>query len=126
MYATPGTVSSKGEKTSLYDSQLVATFHSVSIGLSLLRHCLLLDADHYINAIEARAQDVASDPLLIVLRGLPGSGKSTLGKAIKAACRDGDVVSENRNVLPKGHEVSSLFTFADRRVCRRLLPGPLG
>ena len=61
---------------------------------SSLRHCLLLDSDHYINAIEAHAQDAASDPLLIVLRGLPGSGKSTLGKAIKAACRDGDVVSE--------------------------------
>ena len=48
-------------------------------------------------AIHVHAQDVASDPLLIVLRGLPGSGKSTLGKAIKAACRDGDVVSETWN-----------------------------
>ena len=59
----------------------------------------MLDADHYINALEARAQDAAADPLLIVLRGLPGSGKSTLGRAIKAACRDGDVVSGTWNLV---------------------------
>ena len=65
----------------------------------MLRHCLLLDADHHINALEARAQDAAADPLLIVLRGLPGSGKSTLARAIKAACRDGDVVSGTWNLV---------------------------
>ena len=76
----------------------------------------MLDAEHYINAIEARAQDAASDPLLIVLRGLPGSGKSTLGKAIRAACRDGDVVSVKLGIGCQRERILHGINFADGRV----------